>query len=441
MTRVNTEEDEDPDPTGDMTPAELRKSVFGAAIGNMIEWFDYATYGYFAVVISTVFFAPGNETVALLSTFAVFAVSFIVRPFGGVIWGYYGDRLGRKRILVITVAIMTFATFAIGLIPSYATIGIFAPILLLLARLVQGFSAAGEYAGAAAFIAEHAPEKKRGLLVSMVPASTAAGMALGAIVAALLEFNLTAEALQSWGWRVPFLLSGPLGLFALWLRTQLEDPDMFKEALEKMEEEEKPPMLEGIKENWRSIIISFGVISLNAVGFYIILSYMPTYLSEELGFDSALSKLTTILSLVTYAGALPLVGALSDRIGRKPVLLGTSAIFVALTYPIFIMLSWGGVAAVLAQIILGFILAGNDGVLATFLTETFPTKVRYSGFALSFNASNAIFGGTAPFVATLLISTTGNTFAPAFYLMAAAFAAFIALLFTKETANRPLRQD
>lgn len=438
MTTVLKEDDEE---GSNMSPAELRKSVFGAAIGNLIEWFDYASYGYFAVVMSSVFFATSNKTVALLSTFAVFAVSFIVRPFGGMIWGYYGDRLGRKRILVITVAIMTFATFAIGLIPSYATIGVFAPILLLLARLVQGFSAAGEYAGAAAFIAEHAPEKKRGFLVSMVPASTAAGMALGAIVAALLEFNLTTEALHSWGWRVPFLLSGPLGLSALWLRTKLEDPDMFKDALETMEKEEKPPMLEGLKENWQSIIISFGVISLNAVGFYIILSYMPTYLSEELGFDSALSKLTTILSLVTYAGALPIIGSLSDRIGRKPVLLGTSAIFIIFTYPIFLMLSWGGVAAVLAQIVLGFILAGNDGVLATFLTEMFPTKVRYSGFALSFNASNAMFGGTAPFVATLLISMTGNTFAPAFYLIAAAFAAFIALLFTRETANSPLRHD
>lgn len=391
--------------------------------------------------MSSVFFATQDKTVALLSTFAVFAVSFIVRPFGGIVWGYYGDRLGRKRILVITVAIMTFATFSIGLIPSYATIGIFAPILLLLARLVQGFSASGEYAGAAAFIAEHAPEEKRGFLVSMVPASTAAGMALGAIVAALLEFNLSAAALQSWGWRVPFLLSGPLGLSALWLRTKLEDPDLFKDALESMEKEEKPPMLEGLKKDWGAVLISFGVISLNAVGFYIILSYMPTYLSEELGFDSAMSKLTTILSLVTYSAALPVIGKLSDRIGRKPVLIGTSAIFILFTYPIFLMLSWGGVAAVMAQIILGFILAGNDGVLATFLTEMFPTKVRYSGFALSFNASNAIFGGTAPFVATFLIAQTGNIFAPAFYLMAAAFAAFISLLFTKETANRPLRHE
>lgn len=421
----------------------LKKSVFGAAIGNMIEWFDYATYGYLATVIAAVFFAPGNKTAALLSTFAVFAVSFIVRPLGGVIWGYYGDKLGRKKILVLTVIIMTIATFSIGLIPGYASIGILAPILLLICRLIQGFSASGEYAGAAAFIAEHAPTKKRGLLVSMVPASTAAGLTLGAIVASLIEFNLSSEALHSWGWRIPFLLSGPLGIFALIIRLKLEDPEIFKEMeqQEKNLKEERSPMLQGIKENWRQVLAAFGVVSLNAVGFYIILTYMPTYLSEELGFDSAASILTTILSLGSYVFFLPIIGTIADRFGRKPVLTAACILFVLFTYPIFIMLSWGGVFAILAQILLGAILAGNDGVLATFLSEMFPTNVRYSCFALSFNSSNALFGGTAPFVATFLIATTSNTFAPAFYLMGAAIVAFIALFWTKETANQPLRHE
>lgn len=422
----------------------LKKTVFGAAIGNLIEWFDYATYGYLATVIAAVFFAPGNKTAALLATFAVFAVSFVVRPLGGVIWGYYGDKIGRKRILVLTVIIMSFATFGIGLIPSYATIGIAAPLLLLVCRLVQGFSASGEYAGAAAFIAEHAPDSKRGLLVSMVPASTAAGLVLGAIVASLLEFNLSPGSLQSWGWRIPFLMSGPLGIFALFIRLKLEDPDLFKELEEKekpIKEEKKSPMLQGIKSNWRQVLAAFGIVSLNAVGFYIILTYMPTYLSEELGFGRAESILTTILSLGSYVLFLPLVGSLADRVGRKPVLITACILFVLLTYPTFVLLSLGGAFAILAQILLGAILAGNDGVLATFLSEMFPTNVRYSCFALSFNSSNALFGGTAPFVATFLISITDNTFAPAFYLMSAAAVAFIALFWTKETANQPLRQE
>src|SRR5699024_4399399 len=192
----------------------------------------------------------------------------------------------------LTVVIMSISTFGIGIIPGYAQIGIMAPILLLVCRVVQGFSASGEYAGAASFIAEHAPDNKRGLLVSMVPASTAGGLVLGAIVASLLEFNLTPEALQSWGWRIPFLLAGPLGIFALFIRLKLDDPEVFKEASEE-EEESGPPMLMGLKRNWRGVLAAFGVTSLNAVGFYIILTYMPTYLSEELGFNDAGSILTT----------------------------------------------------------------------------------------------------------------------------------------------------
>lgn len=420
----------------------LKKSVFGAAIGNLIEWFDYGTYGYLAAVIATVFFESGNPTAALLSTFAVFAVSFVVRPLGGIIWGYYGDKLSRKKILVVTVVIMSISTFGIGIIPGYAQIGILAPILLLICRLVQGFSAAGEYAGAAAFIAEHAPEKKRGLLVSMVPASTAAGLLLGLIVVSLLEFNLSPEALHSWGWRVPFLMAGPLGIFALFVRMKLDDPEIFKQIEEESKaekEQSSAPLIEGVKRNWRKVIAAFGVTSLNAVGFYTILTYMPTYLSEELGFDQAGSVLTTVFSLTAYVLFLPLIGMLADRVGRKVVLAVTSILFVLLTYPIFMMLSLGGAVAISAQFLLGALLAGNDGVLATFLSEMFPTEDRYSCFALSFNTSNALFGGTAPFIATFLISLTSNTFAPAFYLIGASAVAFLALFWTRETVNEPLQ--
>jgi MHS family proline/betaine transporter-like MFS transporter len=421
--------------------SEVRRAVFGAAIGNLIEWFDYASYGYLAAVIAAVFFAPGDETAALLATFAVFAVSFVVRPIGGLVWGHYGDKIGRQRVLALTIIIMSVGTFAIGLIPPYASIGLAAPLLLLLCRLVQGFSASGEYAGASSFIAEYAPPNRRGLLVSMVPASTAAGLVLGATIAVLLQTSLSEAALQSWGWRVPFLVAGPLGVVGLYIRLRLEDTPLFRE-LEREHHVAQAPVLTGLRENWKQILIAFGVICLNAVGFYMILSYMPTYLSQELGFDSVTATLTTIVSVATYVVFLPLVGTLADRVGRKPVLFGACVLFVLLTLPSFELLSLGGVVfAVLAQIVLGAILAGNDGVLATFLTEMFPTTVRYSSFALSFNLGNAIFGGTAPFVATFLISLTGNNFAPGFYLMAAAVVAFLALLFTKETAKRDLQQE
>lgn len=419
----------------------VKRAVFGAAFGNMVEWFDYASYGYLAATIAAVFFAPGNETAALLGAYAVFAISFVVRPIGGLVWGHYGDKVGRQRVLALTIIVMSLATFAIGFLPGHATIGIAAPLLLLLCRLVQGFSASGEYAGASSFIAEYAPANRRGLLVSMVPASTAAGLVLGATLASLLEYNLSQDALYSWGWRIPFLIAGPLGVIGLYIRLKLEDTPAFR-ALEREHEVAQAPVLRTIRDNWRRILVAFGVICLNAVGFYMILSYMPTYLSEELGFDPVTAILTTIVSVSVYVLFLPFVGALADRVGRKPVMLGASVLFVLLTLPSFELLSLGGVTyAILAQVLLGAILAGNDGVLATFLTEMFPTTVRYTSFALSFNLGNAIFGGTAPFVATWLISLTSNNFAPGFYLMGAAVVAFVALLFTTETANRALQQE
>ncbi len=413
----------------------MKQVLTGSAYGNMIEWFDYASYGYLATIIATVFFAPGNETAALLNTFAIFALSFLIRPIGGLVWGHYGDRLGRKKILILTMSLMTLSTFGIGLIPSYESIGVLAPVLLLGCRIVQGFSASGEYAGASLMIAEHAPKKKRGLLVSLVPASTATGMLLGAVVTSILQFALTNEALVSWGWRIPFLLSLPLGLIGLVMRLKMEDSPVFNEAKEEQSAVKQLGMIEGIYKYRGKLLIAFGVICLNAVGFYIILSYMPTYLSTVLKFDSLQSTLTTIFTLLTYVIMLPIVGVITDRFGRKPVLMTACILFILFTYPIFMLMSMGGAFTIVSMILLGAILACNDGVLATFLSEMFPTEMRYSGFGFSFNTGNAIFGGTAPYVATFLIATSGNDFAPAFYLMIGAIIALCSLLKANETSN------
>lgn len=413
----------------------LKQVLAGSAFGNMIEWFDYASYGYLATIIATVFFAPGNETVALLNTFAVFALSFLIRPVGGLVWGRYGDRIGRKKVLVLTICMMSLSTFFIGLIPSYQSIGYLAPILLLICRVVQGFSASGEYAGASLMIAEHAPKKKRGLLVSLVPASTAAGMLLGAIVTSILQFMLTDAALASWGWRIPFLLSLPLGMIGLYIRLKMEDSPVFNDMKEDEASTQQLGVMEGISKYKGKLIIAFGVICLNAIGFYIILSYMPTYLTTVLHFGSLQSTLTTIFTLFSYVIMLPIVGMITDKYGRKPVLMTACILFILFTYPIFSLMSMGGAFTIISMILLGAILACNDGVLATFLSEIFPTEVRGSSFGLSFNAGNAIFGGTAPYVATFLIATSGNAFAPAFYLIIGAVIALIALLKTTETAN------
>ncbi|WP_298254171.1 MFS transporter [uncultured Arthrobacter sp.] len=422
--------------------ASTRRRVVAASfIGNFVEWFDYAVYGYLAVTIAAVFFPDSDPQTGLLLTFALFAISFLVRPIGGFVWGHIGDRVGRRTALSLSILIMSGATFCIALIPSYAIIGIWAPILLLLLRVVQGFSASGEYAGASAFLVEYAPEKKRGLYAAVVPASTAAGLLLGSLIAGLLTTLLDDDAMSSWGWRLPFLLAAPMGLIGRYIRTKLEDTPVFRE-LAAEDETIKAPVASLFRLHWRLLVRAGGAVLLNAVGFYVILSYMPTYLSAELGLGATESFLATTIALITYIGFIFLTGALSDRYGRKKVLISASVTFILLTVPAFALLGTGNfLIIVLVQILLGAMLTLNDGTLPCFLAEMFPTRVRYTGFAVSFNLSNAIFGGTAPFVATFLIATTGSDLAPAWYLVAAAVVSLIAVALSRETSAEPLRHE
>ena len=429
------------DPTATTSRGTRRRVITASFIGNFVEWFDYAVYGYLAGVISTVFFPATDRQTALLATFGVFAISFFVRPLGGFIWGHIGDRLGRKQALSLSIVLMSVATFCIALIPGYASIGIFAPLLLLLVRVVQGFSAAGEYAGASAFLVEYAPANRRGLYAAVVPASTAAGLLLGSLLAALLSSVLSPEQLGDWGWRLPFLLAAPMGLIGRYIRTRLEDTPAFRELADR-DTAVKTPAFAMFTAYRKQLVIATGAVLLNAVGFYVILSYMPTYLSEQLSFGAAESFLATTIALVSYIGFIFLTGIASDRFGRKRMLITASVLFVVLTVPAFMLLDTGNfLVIVLVQILLGGMLTLNDGTLPSFLAEMFPTRVRYSGFAVSFNLSNALFGGTAPFMATLLIGLTHNQLAPGWYLVAASVISLIAVLFAVETSKKPLQQD
>lgn len=419
--------------------AKTRRKVIAASfIGNFVEWFDYAAYGYLAVTIAAVFFPSDDPQAGLLMTFGVFAISFLVRPVGRFIWGHLGDKIGRREALSWSILLMTGATFCIALLPGYASIGFGAPLLLLALRLVQGFSAAGEYAGASAFLVEYAPANRRGLYAAVVPASTATGLLFGSLMAAGLTGLLSSGDLESWGWRIPFLLAAPMGLIGRYIRTKLEDSPAFLEASESSAPEGSP-VGSLLKNHWRQLVQAAGAVLLNAVGFYVILSYMPTYLSEELGLDATRSYLATTVALLTYVGFIFVTGMLSDRFGRKRVLISASILFILFTVPAFMALESGNfLVIVLVQILLGAMLTLNDGTLPSYLAEMFPTKVRYSGFAVSFNLSNALFGGTAPFVATLLIATSGNVLAPGWYLMGAAVISLVAVACSVETSRKPL---
>ncbi|NMY76658.1 MFS transporter [Pseudomonas sp. WS 5071] len=421
----------------------LRRAATASFMGNFVEWFDYAAYGYLATIIALTFFPQTDAATGLLATFAVFALSFVVRPVGGLVWGHFGDKYGRRSALSWSILIMTVSTFCIGILPGYDLIGLWAPALLLLIRLVQGFSASGEYAGASAFLAEYAPEGKRGFYTSIVPASTAAGLLFGAVFVAALHEWMSVETLHEWGWRLPFLLAAPFGLVGRYIRMSLQDSPKFLEMEQRLEAKEcatHAPIRELLTVHRRSVMIGIGATCLNAVAFYLLLSYMPTYLSTEMGMSERDSFIASTVSLATYIGLIFLMGKLSDRFGRKTMLVMASVLFLGLTFPLFSLLGNSSLIVILMiQIAFGAILAMNDGTLPCFLAEIFPTRVRFSGFAFSFNIANALFGGTAPFIATWLIHMTGNKMAPAWYLLAAAAVALVAMLASRETAHKALQ--
>ncbi len=429
------------------TQAERQVTVTKVAIssflGNFIEWFDYASYSYLATIIATVFFASG-DTSGLIMTFAVFAISFVARPIGAFVWGSLGDKKGRKWTLSVSIFLMSGATFCIGLLPTFAMVGFVAPLLLLVCRIVQGFSASGEYAGAATFLAEYAPKEKRGIYCSLVPASTSVGLLVGSGLVALMYFMLPEDVILTWGWRVPFLLAGPLGFIAHYIRTKLEDSPIYQamqDAMTAQPGETLHPIRDLFTKHLKKLVISFGACMLNAVGFYAVLTYLPTYLTDAVGMEAGPATMATNISLVAYVLFIFASGWLSDRFGRKKMLIIACLAFIVLTVPAFMLLNTADFLVVLVvELVLCLILTINDGTLSSYLTETFPTEVRYTGFALSFNLANAIFGGTASLICTVLIEASGSTLAPAIYLIVISCIALVAMILSHEHSTKDLSE-
>lgn len=433
--------------TDSVPPSVLRRVVIASGLGTLLEYFDYASYSYLATTIAVVFFPSEDRAVALMSTFAVFALSFLVRPLGAFVWGSLGDRVGRKTILATTIILMSGATFLIGFIPGYATIGLAAPILLLLLRMAQSFSASGEYAGAGTFVAEYAPANRRGLLTSVVPIAAAGGFLAASLMATVLYANTSPEFMQEWGWRVPFLIAGPVGIVGLWLRTRLEDTPQFRRVLELEQKQRKLAVNERSNaKHWSetrksipSMIKALLVMSLNAGAYYLLLSYTPSFLIEEAGMSEANATLVVTIGLIAHIIFIPLAARLSDRIGRKRTLMISSIAFIVLSYPIMTLLSFGGVVFASTILIMSLLFfAMNDAVFPSFFTELFGTRSRYLGFALPFNVGAMLFGGVAPLIGTWLIATTGNPSSPAFFLMGIGVLSLIGLLMSAETTRTDL---
>ncbi|MGP3686836.1 glycine betaine/L-proline transporter ProP [Streptomyces sp. IBSNAI002] len=427
----------------------VKRAVKAASLGNAMEWFDFGIYSYLAVTLGHVFFPSGDDTTQLLSSFATFAVAFLVRPLGGMFFGPLGDRLGRKKVLALTMILMAVGTFAIGLIPSHEVIGLWAPALLILFRMLQGFSTGGEYGGASTFIAEYAPDRRRGFFGSFLEFGTLAGYVGAAGLVTALYAVLDDAQMESWGWRVPFLVAGPLGLVGLYLRLRLDETPAFRkldggsaratEAADGVETSGKGDLARIFREQWPTLILCVCLVGAYNITDYMLLSYMPTYLSDELGYSETHGLLVLIAVMVFLMLLISRVGALSDRFGRKPVLMAGMAGFLVLSLPSFLLIRQGGIPAITAgMLLLGLSLLCMLGTMSAALPALFPTQVRYGSLSVGYNLSASVFGGTTPLVITALIGRSGSNLMPAYYAMGAALVGLVAVACMKETARMPL---
>ncbi|CVM88627.1 MFS transporter [Micrococcus luteus] len=415
-----------------------RVAITASSVGTVIEWYDYMVYAFVAVTIAKVFFPSGDPAVAVLSALAVFGVSFLFRPLGGMLFGHIADRFGRRPALTISVIGMAGTSALMGVLPVYASVGLLAPILLVTLRAVQGVAAGGEMASAATYTAEASSDRTRAFDTSFVNLGLVTGTALGAVVTAVLYATLTDQQMLEWGWRVPFLLSVPMGLVAVFIRRHMEESEEF-DRIDQADAVKKSPIREALTQAPRQVLLVTGLNLGSFAAYYIVFTYMSTYFQTQGILTASQASWSTVSALLFAGLSLPFWGRWADKVGRKPVFLIATGSLTLLAYPLFLMMKQGTGFAIGGQLIFGLLEGAYLGVYLSAYTELFTPALRVSGIALGYNISSIIAGGPAPYVSQWLIRQTGIAEAPAFFLIGMTGISFCVVLFAyRETLGRGL---
>lgn len=414
--------------------------LIASLVGSAIEWFDYFLYGTVAsLVFNQLFFVSDNPTVGLLIAYTSFALAFFLRPVGGIIFSHIGDRLGRKKTLVLTLSLMGISTFGMGILPTYQVIGIWAPIFLTCLRFIQGLALGGEWGGSVLLAVEYASKNNRGLFGSIPQMGISLGLILGTLALSVLSL-MPDEQFMSWGWRIPFLLSALLVIFGLWIRKGIDETPAFKKAQQKGEVS-KIPLVDTLRYHWKEVLIAMGSKVVETGPFYIFGTFIVSYATTILNFDNTDALTAVLIGSIVATIIIPIVGSLSDRIGRKTIYIGGIMLTILYAYPYFWMLQQNSVfLLILATVIgLGIIWGSVNAVLGTMMSEIFSAKVRYTGISLGYQLGAAVAGGTAPLIATALLAKFNNSYIPvANYIILAALISSIAIWAVKDKGNREL---